>query len=1532
MPADDLQIETPMGNGTTDVAYSQAQQARNEASARTAGYAVQHEPPAFKEWTKGLHPNTSAAEYDQIRKKYFNEAIVPRLKPGDDQMAAWSYFKGKTERAPGMTPAAAKIWPYIQGLTGIAHAVTAPLAGIERLPGIRSEGRVFRNLNDKIEDAQKDIVARARREGQSVAPTVVGEIAGSLLPFEATTEVAGGLLRVASLDKIPYVSRIVTGGISFGLFESAVAKDGDRLTAGLKGFGTGLAIEGALGLTGKLLKRGFSDKQIDKIVTNVLSGEEVPEQELDELISTSIQQDVKTSRTEGRPQFIKEDPATKGVNVLLHDEQGRPSTVKVMPGMERSAVKEILNVTRNGGVVDGIIHNPNAIEGLQRFMRVSADEGADRYEGIKVIKTAEGQAPSIALDHELDGKATQAVSPSEVVTQDTHRAIPHRTEIEAGVDQLRDEEGYVLSKGAKDFIRSDVEKLWDREIPDARKEVSAQRLSNWDLKDLVPEEWKREKQLPGEDALEHVDEVESVRLQEIAEHEPGRVGTQRWEPGLGEEQAEASREDLERAIQGSSSARDAEFLQRAKQELPSGSLREQLDRAQEIKRQELGAQPENLLIPESETYELEQGQDGPRRVNLGETPRRYALKVSVGEMHEIIPGANAVVVPPGRLNPILEELGYPKQILDTKPTVIYKANAQRSTVYHEGLHVDKYHVPGAAEILQGDDNRAANSIAEGLGGSKVYSNNPPTWMREEAFVHAATAIRHNDAMALERIVRMDGTIRDVLNMVNDRATRLIDAAREGVDSAPARILQRKMEDLKLRTSNSRVWDLIDQVSKSMGDWWYDPEAGAWKLGPKEFTTNNYPELVDEVMKRNGEDGAPSHTLWAEARGVRGPFTPQGSSPVKEPMSTNTPPDSKWSGWTTISGLIRPMSPWVSDLDTRVNDALSKFGKKLPIYSRFKDVDDAFRSGETWMRDNYDEAANLLKGVDNKKQYAMFDTLATDPKHWPEMGKQLNLSEEDLRKVDQIDKWLGKFRDETGILVKNYLRDELPRLRSRGYTLETVYGNLKKTKAQMSTFERMITEGKLDPKARHIGSFMDTMMREGFSQKFTDKPLKELEKLVELKAKNGQYMLGNQRYPLLNYVRYMRGIPDVTAQVMNKFVSDLTGFMGERAKAMNKHLPSYAQLPEDFPYPKALINKMLVWSYAAGLGLRAAIPIRDFAQVFSTVLPVLGPVKFASGLKAIAEGGFSFAREQGALLEKRNIGELYPDIFSEIPPGASTDWITRLANKLLAPSRWGHNIGRAIGFNGEYKAALDAVRGVREGRLTFDELTHDHTSLWWNDKPVRERIQGQISDSGFSNHEVARNIALETLDLTLWPYRRGTQPSVLRTGAGRIFGQFGMWPMNYLDFLRRGATKFGESPKNALYATATWVGANYAVTSAMNGIGADAGKWAWFSPSAIDMSPHAQFLVDLAMSPKDSPEGREARRRVIEYPLDFFPSGIELRNIEQALKSGDEPFNEDGTPTPMMLKVLGFKPLQEQPERDVEDEILYQMGYKERRQP
>jgi hypothetical protein len=186
-------------------------------------------------------------------------------------------------------------------------------------------------------------------------------------------------------------------------------------------------------------------------------------------------------------------------------------------------------------------------------------------------------------------------------------------------------------------------------------------------------------------------------------------------------------------------------------------------------------------------------------------------------------------------------------------------------------------------------------------------------------------------------------------------------------------------------------------------------------------------------------------------------------------------------------------------------------------------------------------------------------------------------------------------------------------------------------------------------------------------------------------------------------------------------------------------------------------------------------------------------------------------------------------------------------------------------------------------------------------------------------KVSDKIALELVDLTMWPYRKGGQPAVLRTGMGRVMGQYGMYPMNYLDFMRRAASKLGDSAtrSKAMKTMGLWAAVNYAAVEGMEELGAESSQWFWTSPGAYAGGPNLQFSMDLLQSMEQSDEGRAARSRVVRYPVNFIPLGGEMRNI---LRSMDENSGKEGLLSPEVIRVLGMRPYVEKDEEL--DEFLY----------
>jgi len=993
-----------------------------------------------------------------------------------------------------------------------------------------------------------------------------------------------------------------------------------------------------------------------------------------------------------------------------------------------------------------------------------------------------------------------------------------------------------------------------------------------------------------------------------------------------------------------------EIIQSAKEEInqkiaQTGVSLEESSALQEAARKgEVEPTAANNRIPPSERGSLVMTQAGPKWVRVAENPERIRVQMDPEMLKEGYPGSAGLTVFPktSYYEGIVKALGVDVDPLDPRP--LHIATAPNETLlWHENLHVRLYNITkqpfAMVDLWKPSPNfGTAEEIGAQLMQHVAYSKGLKPQMIEEAFVHAATAVRTGDVNYLARLAYWDTSIGNVLRMVEDFSSKALDRAALEADTIPVRQAKRALDHVMVKASSDRMAQLIRLGRETDGLAFYSPEEQTWKYINAEGrfqTSKNFGSLVDHMEDlASGQDFAPSASIWAEMRGLRGEMNPRGLGPTENmPMPEHSVgQDQKWVGWKAMEGAFRPMLPWVADLDTKLNDAFGKTGQRLPIYEKVKAVDDALKAGDDWLTNQKELAADFLKG-NPKKLYSYMDALTTTKEHWAGMADKLQLTPDDLKNLSRAEEWLRNFQNDTHIPAFNYLRDQLPRLRGFNFNPDFVYGRGAKLPSDMSFFHKAIAEGTLDPKDAHLGRFFNFLIREGFEKKFTGGAINELKKVVDLKDGEGKYVLGVDRWPLNNYVNYVRGIPDVTQQVITRMSADFGRTMGEQFKKINPYLPDGFKLPEEVNYPGSIFNKLMTMSYVGALGARPAIFVRDVFQAATTTLPVLGIKNFIKGAaRGLTSEGFARAEEAGALLNKKNIGEMYGDVFNELPAGGNTfDKALKLSSKLLAPSRWGHNVARAIAYNGEFDSTFEAVQKYRAGVIDADRLMRD-TSIWFYDKPEINKILQMATDQGIPTEEVARRSALQLVDLTLWPYRRGAQPTLLRTGAGRIFGQFGMWPLNYMDFLRRMATKVSDFHGPALRTVGTWMGANFAAAATMEGLfHADVGKWFWLSPAGFGGSPHLELAQNLFKMAEETQEGREARRKVMEYPLDFVPASNEIKTILKSIDEGGPAFTDDGHISDNFTRILGFKPLNETHEQRLqdlspEDRIRYEFGY------
>lgn len=85
----------------------------------------------------------------------------------------------------------------------------------------------------------------------------------------------------------------------------------------------------------------------------------------------------------------------------------------------------------------------------------------------------------------------------------------------------------------------------------------------------------------------------------------------------------------------------------------------------------------------------------------------------------------------------------------------------------------------------------------------------------------------------------------------------------------------------------------------------------------------------------------------------------------------------------------------------------------------------------------------------------------------------------------------------------------------------------------------------------------------------------------------------------------------------------------------------------------------------------------------------------------------------------------------------------------------------------------------------------------------------------------------------------------------------------------------------------------------------------------------EFIQNLIKAPQENQEGRQARKAVLEYPINFIPTSNEIHSILQAIDEGAD--TQQG-----ILHLLGFKPLPEVEENeDYQRWLEEELGFRQR---
>lgn len=1446
----------------------------------------QLEVPSFNDLAKQLDPMMPAKDYDSLREKYFVDHVAPKVQNKTALPKIWEEFRTKTERQP-LLSTIQKLDAQVQlGINSFVKEMIAPIPD-------SFQGGQLKKLKDAITVNDENLIQMADREGfGTAAPQFVGSMIGMIPPAVALSMAASpaaSLLANAgfkSARTIELANRALRGGLGFAAYEAAADQSGDRLMSGLKGFGIGAAGDLLLGLPSYLRSKGI--KEGTAIAKAALEGKPI-DKPASEAVAEYINNQAAVSAKEGNPNiFLVEDEKIKGVRAWLSDPDGRSILVPFQPGREADAHNTISRWLDKGGTLDTFSWHPDNAASAQKIVRELADRRNFKYDAGMFLRTQEGKNPELVAELAKRGVAAEEKSGMVSVPVEEIR-IPKQ---EAKVELVDTPEIQIEAEAAKANVLTQAtakERIASGEMPKMSK-VQAANI----IKGFGGDPAKADLE-----AVMYMGEEELNRLYEVVQKQ--KVHQTGAEAGIAEEKFGTGGDDFRGKI---------ELVPKSK-EVPSNREASLL--------QLLGVdETENMLVDIPV-----KGRPGLVRAVV---PKAVMQVVGNGIDYNALTWANwqTALSKLGVTKDELKRLEFPNS-----PMIIFRQGVERNTIYHEGIHANLVNAEiNPVTILSPHMRGVATELVQGLGILSGYKGMSFGGLLDEAFTYASQAVRFSDRKLMEDLVKMDGSEAHIRAFVNDTSKNLLKALPAKLDSPGVRIFQRRLEDLVRRTDDS-IFAKANEGLRASGDLLsYSPDSGTWSIptraGEQSFRSLN--DAWDYIEKFDTSDYSADPSFWAQVRGARGSFT------AGPPPGKNLPlPDSplvkgqKGLGWTAINGWFRPFLPWVATLDRQVNFLAAKTNTRLPIFEAVKSVDNAVREGEQWLSHYTEKFGDVLSKFSHEKQVTLFELLSMRPEDWEKASLALKLTGDEVKHAGELVKVAKDFQGDTSINVLEYLQNYYPRLKHGAWQADAVpgWGMLKNPRSQ-GFWEKAVQSGDLNPSDPHMGRFLKWTLKSGYEKKFTGRPLDALSKLVDLKAKDGSYVLGATRWPLQNYVKYMKGVPDTSAQAINKAIGDFQGFVSAKFKAMNQHLPEGMKLPEEFGLPSQAVNKLMLLSYAGGLALRPAVTVRDALQVFITGMPVLGPTSFAKGLaRTLTREGWDFAERNGSQLRKTNVAELYGDIYDEMPldQKGKMAWVQRIAQRLLGPSRWGNNLARASVFNGGYVDALDAVTKFQKGLINQDEfLKASHA--WFLEPQLYSKFLVQSAAKDAIPHEVARQIALELVDATQWAYRRGAQPAMLKTGLGRILGQYGSWPLNYAEFLTGVGKKYSTFPKQALGVASMWTAVNYGASAAMEGIGADSSKWLWTSPAGYSGGPQVDLLRDLTASIGSDEQAKSARARVLRFPFNFVPASIAFKSMLTALdKEEDLSFGGKG-----FIRMMGFRPLEEiNKDQDLKDWLLEESG-------
>lgn len=392
------------------------------------------------------------------------------------------------------------------------------------------------------------------------------------------------------------------------------------------------------------------------------------------------------------------------------------------------------------------------------------------------------------------------------------------------------------------------------------------------------------------------------------------------------------------------------------------------------------------------------------------------------------------------------------------------------------------------------------------------------------------------------------------------------------------------------------------------------------------------------------------------------------------------------------------------------------------------------------------------------------------------------------------------------------------------------------------------------------------------------------------------------------------------RLMSEYVRELQGKPHQSFTDLQKVIEGTAKIlgvDVDREFSRTIVNSIAGLTYSATIPFRAALIARNYFQMVQMIAPRVGMQDFATGLRiALTKEGYAMAKKAGAVTEN-----VAPIMSQEAMFNFTNLRLNQRLQRLTEVGfRWyqkADDLGRGAAFHAQRVRTGRAIDNLMKGKYGDPRSSAAKLKMLEEGKiltfdPLDQEAFIKLFDAG--QFEAAKNYLGEMLAReTIFRYGHANHPSGWGSIYGRLFGQFGTWPVQYKDYLLQGVTR--GTAKDKIQFLATHGAINYGIIRGGMALGYDLESWVSYPSLQYTGGPWSDIAIDMVKLLGGSEMERKMAYKSLQFQ--FVPTLSDPRAIwlptSYAVNDALNLFNSP----PTLDAALGFRRI----ERDIDSSAL-----------